>query len=116
VGSGVEGLTEGLDLTEPVAGEGTRQLLDGEGEAGSDGRTRLAIGAGEAEAKGVDGGEEILNDARGGELAKVGEVALMSAGLILVVGRGAQGGFAQLIDLDLEAGKGVLGGRTLRRG
>jgi hypothetical protein len=40
----------------------------------------------------------------------------MSAGLILVVGRGAQGGFAQLVDLDLEAGKGVLGGRTLRRG
>jgi hypothetical protein len=116
VGGGVEGLAEGLNLTEPVAGEGARQLLDGEGKARGDGGTGLAIGASEAEAKRVDGGEEVLNDARGGELAEVGEVALVSASLVLMVGRGAQGGLAQLVDLDLEAGKGVLGGRTLRRG
>lgn len=105
----VEGLAERGDLLQAVAGERGLELLDGHGEAGGDRGAGLALGRGEAETEGVQGGQEILDHGSRGEAAEVGLVALVATGLVLLVGVGAQEGVPELGDLGLEGGEARVG-------
>ena len=121
VTGGVEGVAERGDLLETMAGERGLELLDGHGETGGDRGAGLALGGGEAEAEGIQRGQEILDHGAGGEAAEVGLVALVAAGLVLLVGAGAEEGILQLGHLGLEGGearvrRGLGGGRCLGSG
>lgn len=106
---GVEGLAERGDLLQAVADQRGLELLDGHGEAGGDGRPRLTLGRGQAEAEGIQRGQEILDHGAGGETAEVGLVALVATGLVLLVSAGAQEGVPELGDLGLEGGEARVG-------
>ena len=82
---GIKGLTERVEFGEPLLGQGIPELVDRHAEAFGDGAAfGLALGGSEPERERIEAGQELFEQASGGELTQLLAVALVAALLILL--------------------------------